>query len=454
MHLQGEELGAILQTVTTLVELHQNGWNGIWCSIIAERFAAAAIPTVTFISGNPPWIKWSHLPPDYAQIIKPRFQSYGLFSDDAWVGGIESDISTAVLYVAADRYLAQGGTLGFFITGTVFTTESSEGFRRFVLKSSNIPLGVKSVEDFRAISPFDDVSNHPTLIVVERDKPTTFPVPYRVWSAKDASGRKLRSFSDASSFLGVAEHVDHLAYPIPGGDPGRPWLVGTAHDHTVFEKVFSPALGKPQYQARKGVTTDRNGVFWVHVLDRTSPTTVTIQNAAEIGRTQGIQKKTGLVETEHVYPLLRGRGVSSFCAVPDPDLRMLIPQKGMHGDPNLVLSHPKTYKFLKAFEQVLEGRSSYKRYQKKQGHPFYSLWSTGTYTFSEYKVLWREMAGSSFAAAYVGSIDDPILGKRLVIPDHKLYFIPVQTEDEAAYLTAFLNTPTVLRRYLDMQPPC
>lgn len=32
---------------------------------------------------------------------------------------------------------------------------------------------------------------------------------------------------------------------------------------------------------------------------------------------------------------------------------------------------------------------------------------------------------------------------KVIIPDHKLYFIPVDTESEAAYLTAFLNAPVI-----------
>ena len=115
----------------------------------------------------------------------------------------------------------------------------------------------------------------------------------------------------------------------------------------------------------------------------------------------------------------------------------------MHGDPNLHLSAPDTALYLAKFKSRLEQRSSYKKFQKRQGAPYYSTWSTGPYTFSPYKVLWREMVGKKFAAAYVGSIDDPILGKKQVIPNHKAYFISVRTEVEAAYLTGFLNAPHI-----------
>lgn len=52
------------------------------------------------------------------------------------------------------------------------------------------------------------------------------------------------------------------------------------------------------------------------------------------------------------------------------------------------------------------------------------------------------MSGNSFSAAYVGSCLFCDIDK-MVIPDHKVYFVPLETEDEAAYLTAFLNAPVV-----------
>ena len=227
--------------------------------------------------------------------------------------------------------------------------------------------------------------------------------------------------------------------PVPGGDGTRPWLVGSALDQAVFAKVFA-ADAEPEYQARKGVTTDRNGIFWVYATETSNPDVVTVRNAADIGKTKGIPEITATVESEHVFPLLRGRGVAPFCAVPEQELRIIMPQRGMHGDPDLAGKSPQTYKFLNRFKTHLEQRSSLKRFQK--GQPFYSLWSTGPYTFSPFKVLWREM-GNSFAAAYVGSTAMGASGEKIVIPDHKLYFIPVETEGEAAYLTGFLNAPTI-----------
>lgn len=190
------------------------------------------------------------------------------------------------------------------------------------------------------------------------------------------------------------------------------------------------------------MTADRNGIFWVRQSGPEKDGLLTITNEADIGKTKGIPKITALVEANHVFPLLRGRGVSRFRATPDPELRYLVPQRTMHGDPDLHEHSPLAYAFLRNFRDQLSARSSLKRFQK--GQAYYSLWTVGDYTFSPYKVLWREIGGSGFEVSYIGSSK---VGDRdvVVIPDHKLYFIPVETEHEAAFVTGFLGSRAVSR---------
>jgi hypothetical protein len=436
--LTDAESTALQHTVNQLVSMHRRGWDGIWCAVLADRFATGQIPAVEKICGNPPWVKWSHLPPEYASFIKDRCIHLGVFSDDRWVGGIESDISTVVTYEAVARWLAPQGKLAFLITGTVFFNESSQGFRRFELRHEQVRFGPTQVEDFSRLNPFEGVSNYATLMLLERDRDPTYPVPYREWSAGTGEKRKVMTFTSADEFRGTATSPDFFASPVPGTDAG-PWMIGTAADHEVWQKLFTARA--PAYVARKGVTTDRNGIFFVRVTGAPRGRLCSIENDPAVGRKTGIHQVRASVECEHLYPLLRGRGVSAFLAAPDPELRILLPQRGMHGDPELPRSARWTYAFLARFREELEGRSSYRRFQK--GRPFWSVWSTGAYTFSPYKVLWREMGGGKFAAAYVGEYSDPLLGDKLVIPDHKLYFVPVETREEAGFLTGILNAPVV-----------
>lgn len=85
---------------------------------------------------------------------------------------------------------------------------------------------------------------------------------------------------------------------------------------------------------------------------------------------------------------------------------------------------------------------------RSMGAPFYAIYNVGSYTFSPYKVVWAEMAGS-VAAAVVGTQDLPYgLGTRPVVPDHKVYFVACDTEDEAHFLCAMLNSEPV-RLFVD-----
>ena len=59
--LSSDDLKRLAVMVETLVEMHRQGWDGIWCAILADRFAAGAIGKVSHLAGNPPWVKWSHL---------------------------------------------------------------------------------------------------------------------------------------------------------------------------------------------------------------------------------------------------------------------------------------------------------------------------------------------------------------------------------------------------------
>jgi Putative RNA methylase family UPF0020 len=377
---------------------------------------AADVPRVDLVAGNPPWVKWSNLPPEYAASIRPRGVALGLV-DDRWVGGTEVDVSAVITYEAMERYCAPGGTLAFLITGTLFSSKAGQGFRRWRLPSGE-DFEVSTVEDFAALQPFEGASTHTTLLVLRRTgRPTAYPVPYVVRTG------------DSATRL--------VARPVPGSDAG-PWLKGTPAQLEAWTTLFGG--GPASYRARKGVTTDANGVFFVRVTPASTVDTVTVANDPALGRRDVVRSRAE-VEAVHVFPLLRGRGIAPFRATPDPDHAVLVPQRGMHGEPDLPTTAPCTHAYLSRFRDTLESRSSYRRFQR--GRPWWSLWSTGAYTFAPYKVVWREMSGGRFAAAYVGSHRHPVLGERVVVPDHKVYFVPLGTEAEAAYLTGLLNAPLV-----------
>lgn len=416
--LDNFNLDILHKTVRDLISLHNNHWNGIWCLILFDRIRAGCIKEIDLVVGNPPWVKWSNLPSQYADFIKPICDRMDIFSEDNWVGGIQSDVSTVVAYHALERFVRPGGTLAFLITATVFKNESSQGFRRWMLHTAHgeEPVSVEVVEDYGLIRPFEGVSNLPALLVVSRNgRETSYPIRYRRYSS-------------------IAEYEDLFAIPIPKSVDG-PWLIGSEAEILFWPKIFN-ADTNPAYRARKGVTTDLNGLFFVKVSPTSNPDYIRIENDPRNGR-QNLPAKSAYVERDNIFPLLRGRDIKRFSAIPQHAQCVIIPQRGMFGDANLPVTNPRLFQFLSAFKTQLEARSSYRRFQR--GKPFWSTWSTGDYTFAPFKVVWRELSGSSFAAAYIGTAD--FCGEeKVIVPDHKVYFVPLDTENEAAYLTSLLNS--------------
>ncbi|MEI6558083.1 MAG: N-6 DNA methylase [Rhodospirillaceae bacterium] len=391
----------------------------VWQGSVFDCSEIEMIPRVGFIAGNPPWLKASRLPAGQAEALKPLCRSLGLTGDDYYVGGIETDLSALVTHAVLARWLAPGGRLAFYLTASLFSSASGRGFRRFALPEPPGPCRVLAVDDFKAQTPFDGVTVHPALLLLEAGGGASrWPVPYRVHQ-RDGRVREL------------------LAAPLPGTTDG-PWLKGSAEQHRLWQRLFD-ATAPAAYRARKGVTTDRNGIYFVTII-KSDTDLFRIANDPALGRSPSLPRLEAAIEGTHLFPLLRGRGLGPFAIKPDPELRLILPQHGMHGDPELPRTCPRTHAYFQQFEAELRRRASYRRYQA--GQPFWSCWSTGPYTFSPWKVLWREIA-SRFAAAYLGPVADPLLGERIAIPDHKLYFVPVSTEDEAAYLTGLLNAPLV-----------
>jgi SAM-dependent methyltransferase len=166
-----------------------------------------------YVVGNPPWIAWDNLPPDYRVATRPLWQGYGLFSlsaREARHGGGKKDLAMLMLYVSADRYLRRGGRLGMVVTQTAFQTKGAgDGFRRFRLGPDGDWLGVLRVDDLVAVRPFGDASNWSSTIVLEKGRATQYPVPYVKW-------------------LSATERQACLARPIAADRPGSPWLVWPA----------------------------------------------------------------------------------------------------------------------------------------------------------------------------------------------------------------------------------
>ena len=222
-----------------------------------------------------------------------------------------------------------------------------------------------------------------------------------------------------------------------------PWLTVPKRALSGVHKVIGPS----KHKANAGCCTWLNAVYWIRVMDKRPNGDLLIENLHDVGKIK-VKHVQAVIESDLVYPLLRGRDVQRWHAEPSAHIIVANRSDKLAGipEPEMKRRYPKTFAYLKQFEGdakkpvrgTLRGRSGYRQYFKPSD-PFYSIYNIGPYSMTDWKVVWREQS-SFFQAAFVG----PESG-RAVLPDHKLMMVACSSQQEADFILAMLNSrPSLL----------
>ena len=440
---------ALGSTYGQVLELHKRSWNGIWFRIVRNFFWSAVAGQFDLVIGNPPWVRWSNLPEQYRKRIKPTCEKYTIFSETPFHGGNELDISGMITYTVADKWLKQNGVLVFVITQTHFQSPSSQGFRSFRINSS-ANLIPECVDDLKKLKPFAKVANKTAIMrlrKVSAETQTIYPVPYRIWEKRDGHSA---SIPEALSKDEVSARVQQKlweATPVNGGN--SPWAILPLGRFSEMEAL----QGQSNWlSGRKGITADLNGVYMVRIVDQNAATgLVQVQTRPEAGRIDIGPARKFWIEPNLLYPLLKGASDFSACQVHVRDeIFVLVPNKGINGSDyrvavEVIDSLKQTKKYFTHYKNNLEKRSTYKLRQKNA--PFFVVYNSGSYTFASFKVVWAELS-TTFQAAVFSDAIVPLIGKRVFVPDHKVYFSDFASEDVAHFVCGLLNS-AIVKEYVE-----
>ncbi len=433
-----------------IARLNADGKNGIWARFLKNQFAPVFIGKNRFdyVIGNPPWVNWQSLSDSYRDKTWKLWEQYGLFSltgHAARLGGGKKDLAMLFTYACLDDYVKPGGRLGFIITQTLFKTKGAgDGFRRFQLGKGE-HFQVLQVDDLSDFQPFEGATNRTAIVSFQKGRPTKYPVPYTYWRKKPMQTISLDD--DLDEVLTKVETKQWQAQPINHAEPNSPWLTARRKALNAVQK----AIGQSHYRAYAGSCTWANGVYWVETTGKNNAGEVIARNLHDIGKLKGIEPMEVALEPDLLYPLLRGRNVDRWLAQSSACLLNVQDAKERRGYDEDWLKDkcPLTYGYLLKFEKLLRQRSGFRKYFCKEvgksGRkrlepfaPFYSLYNIGDYTLAPFKVCWREQAEFLTCAVTASA---KVEGKsKVVIPDHKLMFVPLRDNQEAHYVCALLNS--------------
>lgn len=448
-YLDCKSLGYIAEFYEAIYRLHTQRppWNGIWCRVVKNNYSPSGFNKFDLIVGNPPWVRWSRLPINYRERVKSFCNYYGLVSGRGFTGGIESDIATVITFSAADNWLKVGGKIGFLITGTVFKTASATGFRKGTLPDMS-KLKLTQVEDMSRVQLFSDANNETALYVAEKVMSPGVEyssAPCKVW--RPVHGARIPSTLTVAQALARVEREEAEAIQI-NETPGAPYFIGRREE---YNRIIS-LRGQSTYyleKARRGTVTDYARIYWLKVTaysPESNRAKIFTLSDRELPRAQEIPPTYGAwIEAELLHPLMRGRDVGRYCWRTQ-GWYQLIPNNHyaiIESEQDFATQYPLAYHYLCKYKTQLVKRSSYNRYQKES--PFYSIFCIGNYSFAKYKVVWPELQNPNQFRAAAVTTDIGFLPNKVIVPDHKLYYVPLDSENEAYYLSGVLNSEPVRR---------
>lgn len=418
-------------------ELEKQGRNGIWARFLKNVFAPMMAERFDFVVGNPPWIRWDYLSEEYRKATLELWKNYGLFSLKGFetrLGGGKKDFSMLFTYAAADHYLSKKGKLGFLITQEVFKSKGAgEGFRKFRLGDRDL-LQVIKAHDLVSVQPFEKAANKTAAIFLKKGDKTKYPVPYTVWRRKKGVG-KIPTDKTLEEVKPLLQKRKLIAQPI--GSKMSAW-------QTIAEGEESLTLiqGDNFYEAHSGAYISPYGVFWMDIEQVLSDGKLIINNLVEKGKTK-IQRVKETIESELVYPALRGSDIQRWQA--NPKIHVLLTQNPSTREPypekTMKRNWPRTYGYLTRFKDILLSRASKPLQQLAEKTAFYAVFGVANYTVARYKVVWKRMTNDLVAT--VISQWKTAFGYKTVIPLETTALIATDNENEAHYLCAIINSKPV-----------
>lgn len=454
--IKEEDLPIVKNLFDRLYVLHRSGKDSFWPIILKNSFAPTMIGNkFDYVVGNPPWIAWKSMSKSYREGTLAIWQSYGIFEKNAYdKKTTHDDFGMAVTYVSLDQYLKNNGIMVFLLPASFLkSTKGGEGFRKFeiIRNGQNIPFSVLSVHDFSNVSLFTIPA-----VAIKFKKNIAMEYPMNDYNMIFQVGRRSKidthsNWDDVNKKLSV-EVLS--AQPVDMSNNQSAWL--TLNDMTFANNVLD--VSKPRYyKGRKGIEpAGAKGVYILKEPRKCDNGLLEIENDITRQRRQDIIDKginKGKIEENYIYPMLGGRNISKW-KVKSNEF-MLVPHTSQYkyGIPEEELAKecPETYQWLDFYhDELLKTRIQNGKFFNPKIQPFYRLDNVGEYTYSPYKVLWKEQTESMSAvvvSTYYNSVPNPntdiFTDDKIIVVDSKVLMLDVYDESEAYYVCGIINSPNI-----------
>jgi hypothetical protein len=445
----------LFQVAKRLGELHRAQRNSIWAFILKNVYKPIFLKKkFDWIIGNPPWLSYRYVEKGkYQEFLRRKIlDEYCLLQKGR--GHLITHLELGTLFFGACLYeygLSKHGQIAFVLPRSVFTADQHNNFRKtsFVRRgevASIYQIGITEVWDLENVNPLFNV---PACVVFgKRPYFTKRPIPAEILSGELA--RRNTSLDDALRHLTVRKSALHV---VQQGDRSF-WS----------ENPKAQLIGRSPYASgfAEGATIVPRSCWFVEIVSegalgfdpskpyvRTDPRAT--DEAKEAYKDLIIE---GNIEKDFLYATLLSTDLLPFGFLDYRSIVLPIKQSGE----NFVMitakqaeedSHEHLAKWLVKCEQEWTQRRKekagrmtiYQRLDHVRG-------LTQQRHTAKYKVLYPTSATNLCSAVVANEkIVTRVAGQRIVlknfIAESKTYFFETEDENEAQFLAAILNSPTI-----------
>lgn len=457
-----EKANAVLMRYTramseNLIKLYESNWDGIWIRIISNFMQIARLSEFDIIVGNPPWVKWEHLPAAYAERIKSECDIRHIFCNDGGrFGGTQLNICALIANVTAANWLKEDGIQAFLMPDSIMAQNSYEEFRNFYLDYETrkrlylqkidkwtSPLRPFRYEDAAVTQDFNTYYFGHNTVDYQKTGVPVKEITKKMGSS-DVLINLCTSYSEVSKYLEVRTMR----------------AIQLSEDTTVFTYLsegskVSGINGKSMYKARTGVEMTPQEIFMLSGVGDSVKDNYYRFRKKEFSNARYVVKDTPStgwdLPCRYVYPMLAAPNITpfhydtsnEFCIIPYDmdDLRHPVSEL------SLLKTDGELYGYLLKHKSLIEKQSD-KSKGMRLGSEFYALSKLGEYTFAPYLVAARD--NTRFCATVVERTVTPwgeekqticVKHNMIISQRHDKTFIG---EDEAYYICGVLNSDIVV----------
>lgn len=413
LSIDPSDVPTLNENFARLKQLHEADRDHIWSyyirNVARPEWLSREENRVDALIGNPPWLSYRHMTSEMQSRFKEMAQERGFWSNETTA--THQDLAGLFVARAAERYLKDGGALGFVVPNSVIDRDYWSGFRSGAFSGANVRF--TDPWDLRRIRPHLFPRGSAVIFGTRATAPHRMPTDALIWTGK-APARGVHSST------GGALTVTPGAINVVSGD----------HDRSPYSDRFSQgATLVPRYMFRvKRVEASSLGVPSGRSQIRSERSTT------EKKPWKQRPDLNGTVETEFLWPVVLGESIIPYRLLDLPTFVIPLTTRGevMSTQDPQIDAYPGIADWFRAAEVEWDahGKGS----------------MTLTEQINHMSKLSQQMPQPPLRIAYAASgmhVAAALVRDQQAIIDTKAYWSAVRTEAEGNFLVGILNAPSV-----------